>query len=130
MSSYYDSLLTSFHTWWPMLLWGYDPMVKNFYFINKNMPQSSNTITHKKLCWQWAWGLIISKKHFHPGGRALSEWTCSLRAIRDSLEADYSWPRVNTTCPVSYHPPITVSPFPLALSVSCFKQTLWRCGQL
>jgi len=34
-----------------------------------------------------SWGLKhinISKKHFHPGGMAPSEWTHSIRAIRDT----------------------------------------------
>jgi len=61
---------------------------------------------------------------------APSEWTRSVRAVRDTPVADYSAPGVNTTRRVAYRPPIAVSPFLLALSVSYFKQTLWRCGQL
>jgi len=72
----------------------------------------------------------ISKKHFRPGGMAPSEWMRSVRAVRDTPVADDSAPGVNTTRRVAYRPPITVSPFLLALSVFCFKQTLWRCGQL
>jgi hypothetical protein len=72
----------------------------------------------------------ISKKHFRLGGLAASEWTRSVRAVRDTPVADYSAPGVNTTRRVAYRPPIAVSPFLLALSVSYFKQTLWRCGQL
>jgi len=74
--------------------------------------------------------LFISKKHFRPGGMAPSEWTRSVRAVRDTPVADYSAPGVKTTRRVTYRPPIAVSPFLLALSVSYFKQTLWRCGQL
>jgi hypothetical protein len=74
--------------------------------------------------------IFISKKHFRLGGRAASEWTRSIRAVRDTLAADYSAPGVNTTRRVAYRPLIAVSPFLLALSVSYFKQTLWRCGQL
>jgi len=59
-----------------------------------------------------------------------SEWTRSIRAVRDTPVADYSAPGVNTTRRVAYRPPIAVSPFLLALSVSYFRQTLWRCGQL
>jgi len=59
-----------------------------------------------------------------------SEWMCSVRAIRDTPVADYSAPSVNTTSRAAYRPPIAVSPYLLALSVSYFKQTLWRCGQL
>jgi hypothetical protein len=72
----------------------------------------------------------ISKKHFRLGGLAASEWTRSVRAVRDTPVGDYSAPGVNTTRRVAYRPPIAVSPFLLALSVSYFKHTLWRCGQL
>jgi len=72
----------------------------------------------------------ISKKHFRPGGMAPSEWTRSVRAVRDTPVTDYSTPGVNTTRRVAYRPLIAVSPFLLALSVFYFKQTLWRCGQL
>jgi hypothetical protein len=61
---------------------------------------------------------------------ALSEWTRSVRAVGDTPVADYSAPGINTTCRVTYLPPIAVSSFLLALSVSYFKRTLWRCGQL
>jgi hypothetical protein len=44
--------------------------------------------------------------------------------------ADYSAPGVNAMRRVAYRPPIAVSPFLLALSVSYFKQTLWFWGQL
>ena len=37
----------------------------------------------------------ISKKHFRPGGMAPSEWTRSVRAVRDTPVADYSTPGVN-----------------------------------
>ena len=70
----------------------------------------------------------ISKKHLRPGGMAPSEWMRSVRAVRDTPVADYSAPGVNTTRRVAYRPPIAVSPFLLALSVSYFKQTVWRCG--
>jgi len=60
MRSYYDTQLTSFRTWWPMLFWAYDTMVTNAYFIYKDMPQSSNTITHKEFRLQCAWGLILT----------------------------------------------------------------------
>jgi len=39
----------------------------------------------------------ISKKHFRLGGLAASEWTRSVRAVRDALVADYSVPGVKTT---------------------------------
>jgi len=55
---------------------------------------------------------------------------CSIRAIRDILVADCSVLGVNTMRRFAYHPPIAVSPFLLALSISNFEQTLWRCGQL
>jgi len=72
----------------------------------------------------------ISKKHFRLGGMAPSEWTRSVRAVRDTLVADYSAPGANTTGHVAYRPLIAVSLFHLALLVSYCKQTLWRCGQL
>jgi len=53
--------------------------------------------------------LYISKKHFRPGGMAPSEWTRSVRAVRDTPVAGYSAPGVNTTCRVASRPPIAVS---------------------
>jgi len=44
--------------------------------------------------------------------------------------AENSTPSIKTTRRVTYRPLIAVSPFLVALSVSYFKQTLWRCGQL
>jgi hypothetical protein len=73
---------------------------------------------------------FISKKYFRPGGMAPSEWTRSVRAVRDTPVADYFAPSLNTTHRVAYRPLIAVSPFLLALSVSYFKRTHWRCGQL
>jgi len=70
----------------------------------------------------------ISKKYFHPGGMAPSEWTRSVRAVRDTPVADHSAPGVNSTRRVPYRPLIAVSPFLLVLSVSYFKRSLWRCG--
>jgi len=64
---------------------------------------------------------FISKKHFRPGGMAPSEWTRSIRAVRDTPVADYSAPGANTTRRVAYRPPIAVLPFLLALSVSYCK---------
>jgi len=71
---------------------------------------------------QWGHGRYggecsISKKHFRPGGMAPSEWTRSVRAVRDTSGVDYSAPGINTTRRVAYRPPIAVSPFVLALSV-------------
>jgi hypothetical protein len=60
----------------------------------------------------------ISKKYFHPSGMAPSEWTRSVRAVRDSPVADYSAPGLNTTRRIAYRPPIAVSPFLVALSGS------------
>jgi len=53
----------------------------------------------------------ISKKHFRPGGMAPSEWTRSVRAVRDTPVTDYSAPSVNTTRRVAHRRPIAVSPF-------------------
>jgi hypothetical protein len=60
----------------------------------------------------------ISKKHFCPGRMAASEWTLSVRAVRDTPVADFSAPGVNTRRGVAYRPPIAVSPFLLALKIS------------
>jgi hypothetical protein len=73
-------------------------------------------------------GVYISKKYFRPGGMAPSEWTRSVRAVRDTPVADYSAPGVNSTRRFPYRPLIAVSPFLLVLSVSYFKRSLWRCG--
>jgi len=53
----------------------------------------------------------ISKKHFRPGGMAPSEWTRSVRAVRDTPVADYSAPGINTTSRVAHRRPIAVSLF-------------------
>jgi len=69
----------------------------------------------------------ISKKHFRPGRLAASEWTRSVKAVRDTPVAVYSAP---ASIPrIALHIALR-SPFLLALSVSYFKQTLWHCGQL
>jgi len=57
----------------------------------------------------------ISKKHFRPGEMATSEWTLSVRAVRDTLLAVYSAPGVNPTRCVGYRPQIAILPFLLAL---------------
>jgi hypothetical protein len=72
----------------------------------------------------------ISKKIFRSGVMAPSEWTRSVRAVRDTPVADYSAPGINTTRRVIYRPLIAVSLSLRVLSVSYFKQSLWRCGQL
>jgi hypothetical protein len=61
---------------------------------------------------------------------ALSYWMRSVRAVRDTPVVDYSAPGLNTSPRVAYRPPIAVSPVLLTLSVSYFKRTLWRWGQL
>ena len=72
----------------------------------------------------------ISKKHVRPGGMAPSEWTISVRAVRDTLVANYSAPVANTTRRVAYRPPIGISPVLRAPSVSYWKWTMCRCAQL
>jgi len=72
----------------------------------------------------------IRKKYFRPGGMAASEWTRPVRAVRDTPVVYYSVPGIITMHCAAYRPPIAVSPFLLALSLSCFKHTLWRCGHL
>jgi hypothetical protein len=73
---------------------------------------------------------LISKKYFHPGGMAVSDWMRSVRAVRETPVADYSTPSINPTRCVAYRPPIAVSLFLLALSVPYCKQTLWLWRQL
>ena len=55
---------------------------------------------------------------------APSEWTRSVRAVRDTPVADYSAPGINTTRRIAYRPPIAVSLFLLALLVYT-KYTLY-----
>jgi len=61
---------------------------------------------------------------------APSEWTRSVRAVRDTPVADYSAPGVDTTRRVVYRPPITVSLSLRILLVSYFQRSLGHCGQL
>ena len=54
-------------------------------------------------------GIIhIGKKHFRPGGIAPSEWTRSVRTVRDTPVADYSWPGVRTMRCIAYRLPMAV----------------------
>jgi hypothetical protein len=73
---------------------------------------------------------FISKNIFRSGGMAPSEWTRSVRDVRDTPVADYSAPGVTTTRRVVYRPPIAVSLSLRVLSVSYIKRSLRRCGQL
>jgi hypothetical protein len=67
----------------------------------------------------------VSKKIFHSGKMALSEWTCSVSAGTDTPLADYSTPSVTTTRRVVYRPPIAVSLSLRIQLVSYFKRSLW-----
>jgi hypothetical protein len=78
----------------------------------------------------WCSIIGISKKYFRPGGIALSEWTRSARAIRDTAMEHKSAAGVNTAHWVAYCPLISVLPFHFALSLSYFNWTVWSCGQL
>ena len=64
----------------------------------------------------------ISKKHLRPGGMAPSEWTRSVRAVRDTQVADYSVPGVNTMGRIAHRRPIAVS--------SLLPQTLQEHSQM
>jgi hypothetical protein len=66
-------------------------------------------------------GNIIRKNRFRSGAMASSEWTCSVRVVRDTPEADYSETGVITMRRIVYCPRIAVSPFRCILSVSYFK---------
>jgi len=88
----------------------------------KKIRPSSSSVGSPILFVPKPWGkAFISKKHFRPGGMAPSEWTRSVRAVRVTPVADYSAPGADTTRRVACHPPIAVSPFLLALSVSNCK---------
>jgi hypothetical protein len=54
----------------------------------------------------------------------------SVRGVKDTPVADCSAPGVNSTRRVPYCPLIAVSLFLLIVSVTYFKRSLWRCGQL
>ena len=73
---------------------------------------------------------VIRAKIIYPSGMAPSEWTCSIRAGRDTAVADYSALGVNNRCRVVYCPLIGVSQFLLPLLVSNFKPIMWHCSQL
>jgi len=74
--------------------------------------------------------LNIKKKKISLGGMAQSEWTYSVRAVRDTQLADYSGPGVNRTRRVVYRPTIAVSVCLHVLMVSYCKRSLSRSGQL
>ena len=88
LRSYYDTQLTSFRTWWPMLFWVFDTMVTNAYFIFRDMPQTP-PMTHKEFRLQAAWGLILAKTESktrrtqsnsqNPPGQQLERTLCFLQ---------------------------------------------------
>ena len=90
LRSYYDTQLTSFLTWWPMLFWAYDTMTSNAYIIFKDMPQSPDTITHKEFRLQCAWGLILA------GAGQISTSQASQsskpKSVRSNVKEDTSLP--------------------------------------
>ena len=60
LRSYYDTQLSSFRTWWPMLFGVFDTMVTNVYFIFKDMPQTPQ-MTQNGFSLQAGWGLVLAK---------------------------------------------------------------------
>jgi len=56
---YYDTQLTSFRTWWPMMFWGPDTMATNTYLIYSDI-EDLPPISHKEFRLQCAWGLILT----------------------------------------------------------------------
>ena len=60
LRSYYDTQLTSFRAWRPMLFWAYDTMITIAYIIFKDMPRSPDAMTHEEFRRQCAWGLILA----------------------------------------------------------------------
>jgi len=114
-----------------MLFWVCETIVIIAYCSCYNITYNHETIIYMQLYLQHiSKTILISKKIFRSGGMAPSEWTRSVRAVRDTPVADYSAPGVNTTRPIVYHPPIAVSLSLRVLSVSYFERSLWRCGQL
>ena len=59
LRSYYDTQLTSFRTWWPMMFWGLDTMATNAYLIYSDI-EDLPPISHKEFRLQCAWGLILA----------------------------------------------------------------------
>jgi hypothetical protein len=72
----------------------------------------------------------ISKKYFCLGGMAPSEWTRSVRAIRDTLVVNCSGPGLNTTRRVAYRLRSLFHRFFSLCRSPNYKRTLWQCGQL
>ena len=66
----------------------------------------------------------ICKNRYCPSRLSVSEWTCSVRAVRDNWVADYYLPGVNGTCHITYRRPIAVSPCLLALAGLIFLTNL------
>jgi hypothetical protein len=68
------------------------------------------------------------QKKFYSGGIAPSEWTHSVKAIRDTSVADYSAPVGIITRHIAYLPPIADSPFPshsVGLLLETITLALW-----
>jgi hypothetical protein len=60
LHSYYATQLTSNLTWWPMLFWTLDTVVRDANYIYQTMRESSNTITHNEFRLHYAWGWILA----------------------------------------------------------------------
>jgi len=60
----------------------------------------------------------------------ISEWTRSIKAVRELPVAENTTPGVNTTRCVAFFPLIAVSPFAFTISVTHFEWQLWCCGHL
>jgi hypothetical protein len=71
---------------------------------------------------RWDHVVVVSKEKFRAGRMAPSEWTRSVRAVRDTRVADYYATNVNSAVRFPYRHLITVSSFLLVLSVSHFKR--------
>ena len=59
LRSYYNTQLTSFRTWWPMLFWALDTMLTNAYLIYSDIEGTPN-ISHKEFRLQCTWELILA----------------------------------------------------------------------
>ena len=64
LRNYYDTQLTSFHTWQPVLFWVFGSIVTNVYFIFQDMPRTPH-MTREEFRLQTARRLILAGKTHH-----------------------------------------------------------------
>ena len=101
LCSYYDTQLTSFRTWWPMLFQAYDTMITNAYMMFRDMPRGPGAIAHKEFHLQSAWGLILAGD----GQISTSQASQSTKpkSVRSSVKEDTSLP-LDRSCDCGHFP--------------------------